>query len=52
MHAGERVGLDFLHESLEGRCILLKQDQIVSGALYASVLVDTGEFPIDKILVG
>ena len=52
MHGGERVGLDFLHESLEGLCILLKQDQIVSGALYARVLVDKGEFSVDKVLVG
>ena len=52
MHVGGRVGLDLLHKPLEGLCILLKQDDIVSAALYASVLVDTGEFPIDKILVG
>lgn len=52
MHAGERVGLYVLHESLEGLCLLLKNDDVVSGALYASIFFYKGESPIDKVLVG
>ena len=52
LHPGERVGPNFLYKSLEGICILLEHDDVVSAALYPSMLFDKGESPIDKILVG
>ena len=51
-HAGESAGLDFLHKLLDGLKFLLKHDDIVSGAIHASVFLDASEFSLDKFLVG
>ena len=51
LHPGECVGPNFLHKSLEGLCILLKHDDVVSAALYPCMLFDKGESPLDKVFV-
>ena len=52
LHPGERVGPNFMNKSLQGLCILLKHDDVVSAAFYPSMLFDKGESSIDKVLVG
>jgi len=52
LHPGERVGLNFLHKSLEWLYILLEHDEIVSAAVNACVFFDKGESSFDKVLIG
>lgn len=52
MHAGEPAGLDLLHKFLEGLCILLKHDNVASGAVYGGILFDKGESAFNKVFVG